>query len=162
MRLTGTVRRGAGQNKDLLGDLLRVYADLDARLAGFGCDESTDCCHFERTGREPWVTDLEWAVVANAVARLGGRDAVVAKNRRALPMVGEGRCPLLDAAGRCSVYDARPLGCRTFYCERVQGPGRVPRDAVRDALRELQTLSERFTPASPTGRPLRQRFERKR
>lgn len=146
----------------MLGELARVYAELDRRLDGFGCDASTDCCHFERTGREPWVTDLEWALVAKALGRLGGRDAVAAKNRRSLPLVGEGRCPLLDGDGRCSVYEARPLGCRTFFCERVQGPGRVPRDAVRDALREIQALSERFSPASPTGRPLRQRFEAKR
>jgi Fe-S-cluster containining protein len=156
------MRQGDTRTADLLGELSRVYAELDARLEGFGCDASTDCCHFERTRREPWVTDLEWALVSKALGRLGGRDAVAAKNRRALPLAGEGRCPLLDSEGRCAVYAARPLGCRTFFCERIQGPGRLPRDAVRDALREIQGLSERYAPASPTGRPLRQRFERSR
>ncbi len=146
-------------HRDALLDGLRdAYARLDGALDGFGCDASTDCCHFERTGREPWVTDVEWALVAKALGSLGGRDAVAAKNRRSLPLVNEGRCPLLNAEGRCSVYDARPLGCRTFFCDRVQGPGRVSRDAIRAALRELQAISERYSPASPTGRPLRQRF----
>jgi uncharacterized protein len=158
----GAMRRGAVPPPDHLGELARIYTTLDARLEGFTCDASTDCCHFERTGREPWVTDVEWAFVVKALGRLGGRDAVAAKNRRALPLVGEGRCPLLDPQGRCSVYASRPLGCRTFFCDRVQGPGRVPREAIREALREIQTLSERVSPASPTGRPLRQRFEAKR
>lgn len=145
--------------RDVLVDALReAYARLDAVLEPFSCDLSTDCCHFERTGREPWVTDVEWTIVAKALGALGGRDAVAAKNRRTLPIVNEGRCPLLGADGRCSVYSARPLGCRTFFCDRVQGPGRVPRDAVRDALREVQRISEQFSPTSPTGRPLRQRF----
>jgi Fe-S-cluster containining protein len=146
----------------LLDELRAIYGGLDRALAGFSCDASTDCCHFERTGREPWVTDVEWAVLAKALGRLGGQEAVAAKNRRSLPLLNEGRCPLLDASGRCSAYEARPLGCRTFFCERVQGPGRVPRDAVRDALRALQAIAERFSPASPTGRPLRQRFEGRR
>jgi len=156
------VRRARPPSPDssaLTGDLRAVYERLDRALAGFSCDASTDCCHFERTGREPWVTEVEWALLAKELGRLGGRDAVAAKNRRSLPLVNEGRCPLLDASGRCSAYAARPLGCRTFFCERVQGPGRVPRDAVREALRELQAISERFSPASPTGRPLRQRFD---
>ncbi len=155
-------RHHAAEKAALAEELRGVYARLDAALDGFSCDASTDCCHFDRTGREPWVTDVEWEVVARELGRLGGRDAVAAKNRRALPLVNEGRCPLLDASGRCSAYAARPLGCRTFFCDRVQGPGRVPRDAVRDALRELQGISERFSPASPTGRPLRQRFEGRR
>jgi Fe-S-cluster containining protein len=46
-----------------------------------------------------------------------------------LPMSGEraplviapGRtvmaCPNLNADGRCSIYDARPQGCRIFFCD---------------------------------------------
>jgi Fe-S-cluster containining protein len=25
-------------------------------------------------------------------------------------------CPYLDRCGRCSIYENRPLGCRTHYC----------------------------------------------
>ena len=46
------------------GDLLSIYARLDAALGGFGCGGSTTCCRFGVTGREPYVTKLERAVLA--------------------------------------------------------------------------------------------------
>jgi len=30
-----------------------------------------------------------------------------------------GTCPLLTNDGKCSVYDVRPLNCRTFFCGRA-------------------------------------------
>lgn len=46
-----------------------------------------------------------------------------------LPMTGErawlalesgavvNACPHLGAGGRCTIYDARPQGCREFFCD---------------------------------------------
>lgn len=42
-----------------------------------------------------------------------------------LPFDARGRCPLLDEGGRCTIYDHRPLTCRTYDCRRGRrGRGR--------------------------------------
>ncbi len=140
-------------------ELLAIYARVDALLAPFSCDASTDCCRFGVTGREPYVTPVELAELQRAIAARGAplRAAPPARNRRALPLadqVDERRCPLLSGEGRCTVYQARPLGCRTFFCDRARGPGRVPRDAVNRFARDLSALSDRFSPRDPGARPL--------
>src|SRR5690606_799164 len=79
--------------------------------------------------------------------------------RRRLPTAGERRCALLSDQGRCLVYAARPFGCRTFFCDRAQGPlGEAPRAVSREATaslsRRIAELAARFAPASPGPRPL--------
>jgi hypothetical protein len=135
--------------------LARVYARTDARLAGWSCAASTDCCHFERTGREPLLWPNEWALLSRALAARGGPSAVVKKRR--LPLVDdEGRCPLLDDAGRCKVYTARPFGCRTFFCAAASGPERrVPRDAIQGFAREIVALAQAADPCCSGPRSLR-------
>src|SRR5262249_44730554 len=105
---------------ELLAELGEVYRDVDRLHAGWSCPASTECCRFGITGREPYVTSIEIAALRKAIAARGGaRSWKKAKDGRvALPLArDERRCPLLDDAGRCAVYDARPLGCRTFYCD---------------------------------------------
>jgi Fe-S-cluster containining protein len=114
-------------------ELLALYRQVDAAYAGASCDASTECCRFGITGREPMVTSVEIEVIERAIAGRGGP-----LKRRALPIARPSReschgvarddrpgreervCPLLDASGRCSVYVARPLGCRTFFCDRAR------------------------------------------
>src|SRR4051812_30713987 len=106
---------------ELLADLAAVYRDADDLHAGWSCPASTECCRFGMTGREPYVTSIELAAVKKAIAARGGprswkKAPAVAQDpagattgRVALPVVAdERRCPLLDAAGRCAVYTARP------------------------------------------------------
>jgi hypothetical protein len=50
------------------------------------------------------------------------------------------RCPFLDGDLRCTIYAARPLGCRTFYCHRASGPP-VARRELADLVRRLEDLS---------------------
>jgi hypothetical protein len=50
---------------------------------------------------------------------------------RVLPYDGRGRCPLLDEAGRCTIYVNRPLTCRTCDC-RVFAAAAI--DADRDEV----------------------------
>jgi hypothetical protein len=68
-----------------------------------GCD---DCCR-----RRFSVTALEADAIREVVARLGDEE------RSALARRAEegdrGVCPALDPDGRCAVYEARPLICRT-------------------------------------------------
>jgi Fe-S-cluster containining protein len=135
-------------------ELLALYARVDALLAPFSCDGTTECCRFGVTGREPYVTPIELAEIAHAVA---ARGAVLPKApaRLSLPVVTDERpCPLLDAAGRCSIYASRPLGCRTFFCDRVQGPGRLPRTEINAVARSVADLAARYAPRDPHSRPL--------
>ena len=124
--------------------LLALYAEVDALLAPISCPGSTDCCHFARTGREPYPHAVELAEVEYATGAIGrppaGRLAV------------ERRCPLLGGDGRCRIYASRPFGCRTYFCERATGE--VPRDQVRELGRRIADLSARTFPRDPGPRAL--------
>jgi uncharacterized protein len=135
--------------------LLAIYARVDGLLAPFSCDASTECCHFGLTGREPYVTPIELAEIELALTRRGSALARLPTVPRRLPVVADARrCPLLDETGRCSVYASRPLGCRTFFCDRVQGPGRLPRDEINYNARCVADLAARHLPRDPHSRPL--------
>jgi Fe-S-cluster containining protein len=154
----------------LLDELAVVYAEADAALAGWSCAASTECCRFAITGREPYVTSIEVEALVRAVAALGGPRALAAARgaagvaarggrRRRLAVVGEGdregRCPMLDARGRCAVYAWRPLGCRTFFCERASGGAALPQRRVNELVRSVQHIAARHRPEGDRGRPLR-------
>ena len=117
-------------------------------MSHLSCDASADCCHFARTGREPYPTSVELAELAHAVARAPPPRSA----KRALPQVDR-RCPLLSAEGRCRVYASRPFGCRTFFCDRAEG-GKPPRAALRDLAHRIADLSSRTFPRDPAPRPL--------
>lgn len=145
--------RGPGADLDaLLAELSAVYADADRALEGWTCATSTECCRFGITGREPYVTSIEIAALRRAVARRGG---ALSPKRRALPMADDERtCALLDRDGRCSVYASRPLGCRTFFCDRASGPGRIARTTLVELSRRVQAIAARHEPDGDRARPL--------
>lgn len=135
----------------LRAELLALYAEVDALLAPYSCDGTTECCQFGITGREPYPTAIEIAEVERAVRALGSLP-----KKRGLPMADDARrCPLLSDEGKCRVYAARPFGCRTFFCERIVGPSRkLPRDDIQRLARKIADLSARFAPRDPLPRPL--------
>jgi Fe-S-cluster containining protein len=137
-------------------ELLALYARADELLAPFSCDGTTECCRFGVTGREPYVTPPEVREIEQAIAATGAPlGPSVKRHPRALAVVDdERRCPMLAASGLCRVYAARPLGCRTFFCGRVSGPGRLPRDEINRVAREVADLAARVSPRDPQGRPL--------
>jgi Fe-S-cluster containining protein len=160
-------RPGTPLPDDLLAGLEAVYRDADQLFAGWSCPASTECCRFGITGREPYVTSIELAAVKKAVAARGGTrswkkappvaepPAPSSPRRVALPVVGDERtCPLLDVAGRCSVYEARPLGCRTFFCDRAEPLGKVKQRDVNALVRRIQDLAATHQPGGDQGRPL--------
>jgi uncharacterized protein len=124
-------------------DALRaLYREADEALDGWTCDASSDCCHFARTGREPHLWPNEWELLRKAVAARGTRRGPL------LAVLEDRRCPLLDERGRCSVYDSRPFGCRTFFCERGIGPTRKPPRAELASIgRRIADLAQRADPA---------------
>ncbi len=152
------------QQAALLAQLQALYAEVDARFAGWTCDASTDCCHFGRTGREPYVTPIELAAVERERARTGRKvgsagGALTAASRagarRTLPIAqDERRCPLLDEAGRCSVYAARPFGCRTFFCDRALAGDKVGQRDINAFVSRIRDLAAAFGKGEEEGRPL--------
>ena len=130
--------------------LAGVYAEVDALLAPFTCDGTSECCTFSNTGREPYPTAIELAEVERAIAAKGGPRAFA---KRKLPLVGR-RCPLLTDAGKCGIYASRPFGCRTYFCDRMHGPGKLPRERLRELGARIADLSARAFPRDPGPRPL--------
>ncbi len=115
-----------------MAEVRAVYAELEERPAERFCVKRTECCQFRLTGATPYLTAGEAMVLAEAV-RASGRGRVVEK--------ADGSCPLLHAAtGRCEVYDSRPFGCRTHYCEAAGGP--LARREVVDLIRRLEAVDE--------------------
>jgi len=140
----------------LLDELFAIYRDADALVAGWSCPASTECCRFGITGREPYVTSLELSALERALAGRGGLPRRASARRGALPLAGraERRCPVLTAEGSCAAYDARPLGCRTFYCDRATAGSKIRQRDVNALVRRIQDLAARHAPGGDEGRPL--------
>jgi Fe-S-cluster containining protein len=134
-----------------LDELRALYEKTDALFANMSCDASTDCCRFGVTGREPYPTAIEIEFLRRALAATGRK--VGAKKRLPVANERERRCPMLSDEGRCIVYEARPFGCRTFFCDRAQGNA-PPRADVSRLSNRIADLSASFEPANPGPRPL--------
>jgi Fe-S-cluster containining protein len=135
--------------KLLLAELQALYREVDARFGGWSCPASTECCRFGLTRLEPYVTSIEYLAVLTAIGRRGGK---LQARRKALPLADSGvrderTCPLLDRDGRCSVYEDRPLGCRTYFCHRASEASPVSRAEVLEMVRRVQELAARHTPS---------------
>lgn len=142
--------------------LRALFTAADALVADISCDASTDCCRFGVTGREPYVTAAEVAEIRVALRAKGGARPSKSPVKQAkrtnqrLPMVDERRCPLLSDEGRCGVYDARPLGCRTFFCQPAlakSGGVKLPHADLRQLAREVEEISRQAFPREPGTRP---------
>jgi len=85
-------------------DVLALYAELAKEIAGLdvACRQCGECCNFARNDYRLYASLAERALVA---ARHG--------QPRLTP---DGDCGFLRG-GSCSIHPARPLGCRTFFCE---------------------------------------------
>ena len=141
---------------------MALYAEVDRLLEGWSCacsragvggEPEAQCCHFAVTGREPYPTAVELEEVRHAMRSR----AVAAKDPRRLPMAELRACPLLSTDGRCRIYESRPFGCRTFFCDHAEGPAgerKLPRDAVNELGRRVADVSARFAPRDPRPRPL--------
>ena len=118
-----------------------IYADVDERPVERACLRRTECCHFRVTGRTPQLTRGEALTAARALRATG---------RTRLPDRDDGACPLLDGAGRCTIYADRPFGCRTHFCAAAGGP--YERRTVSDLIHRLEELDVRLGGEGP--RPL--------
>ncbi len=130
-----------GEETRAVQELRVIYRQADAAYAPYSCPASGECCQLARTRRQPWLWAPEWRLLARAHPLPPPRE--------------DGGCPYLDAAGkRCTVYADRPFGCRTFFCERIQGPSRQPAEVVNALLVRLEHVSQRLMPSLTGPRPL--------
>jgi Fe-S-cluster containining protein len=152
-------------------ELLALYATADELVRDATCACSTPsergpdgpepspedlapCCHFALTGREPYPTAVEVTEVLHAARARGARRRTPGRRLPIAPEATARRCPLLSDKGRCTIYASRPLGCRTFFCDRGDGPPRHARAGLLEIARRVADLSARFAPRDPLPRPL--------
>ena len=109
-----------------------IYREWEARPIERNCTGLSDCCRFKMTGRTPFLTRGE-ALVAALAWRAAGRTS--------LPETADGACPFLKG-NRCQIYDGRPFGCRTHFCEAAGGP--AARKDVRDLIQRLEVIDARL------------------
>lgn len=134
-------RQSAAELTAALAEVREVYAELEARPIERACERRTECCQFRLTGRMPWLTRGEARLAAQAWRASG---------RVRLPDRADGACPMLDAAGRCLIYTARPFGCRSHFCATAGGP--YARRDVVDLIRRLEAVDRALGGDGP--RPL--------
>jgi len=128
------VKRSRSEDADVvLDEVIGVYHAVEQRPVERDCVRRTDCCRFQLTGMVPYLTRGEAMVAARAVRRMG---------RTKLPPRDDGACPLLDARGRCLIYEGRPFGCRTHFCAAAGGP--YARAEVLDLIRRLEEIDQRL------------------
>ncbi|MCW1887223.1 YkgJ family cysteine cluster protein [Luteolibacter flavescens] len=109
-----------------------VYREWEQRPLERSCTGSGDCCRFRATGRTPFLTKGE-ALVAALAWRAAGRTEV--------PASPDGACPFLKN-NRCQIYEGRPFGCRTHFCDAAGGP--ATRKEVRDLIQRLEDIDHRL------------------
>ena len=92
---------------EMRDELKALYKELDEAVAMKGpvCQLSGRCCRFKGYGHTLFLSAPEaLLLVADAPQPPGRLDS------------GES-CPWQDARGHCTARDARPLGCRVYFCD---------------------------------------------
>jgi Fe-S-cluster containining protein len=115
--------------------LQEVYADVDAEVARHSpvCAISGRCCRFEEYGHTLFVSAPEFELLlADAPAPVR-------------PLDGGATCPWQDDRGRCSAREARPLGCRVYFCDPSYQPI-APEIAEAGIARLKRLVDERGLP----------------
>jgi hypothetical protein len=119
---------------EALSAVREVYTALDARPVERACVRRTECCRFRLTGEMPYLTRGEAWVAA---------EALLQKGIQRLPQKTDGSCPLLqEGSGQCTVYEARPFGCRTHFCGAAGGP--YARREIQDLVWRLDSIDTRL------------------
>ena len=132
----------AGQRKLAAAEVREIYAELASRPVERHCTLRTECCQFLLTGKTPFLTKGEALVAAQAIKSTG---------RRTMPVRDDGACPLLDPrTAKCLIYDSRPFGCRTHFCQAAGGP--YPRRDEADLIHRLEDVAHRL--GDPDARPI--------
>jgi len=128
---------------ETLNEVRSVYAELSRRPVERNCLRRTECCQFQRTGKVPQLTRGEALLAAQAFRASG---------RKSLPEPTDGSCPLLQSGtGKCMIYESRPFGCRTHFCQAAGGP--MDRHEVLDLIRRLEQIDTQLEGDGPHALP---------
>lgn len=102
----------AAGDETVCGLIESVFAESAAEIAerGPACWASGRCCNFGVAGHRLYVTGLE---AAYTVRRL---DTPLTRASLDAAFERDG-CPFQDA-NLCTVHTIKPLGCRTYFCDR--------------------------------------------
>jgi len=113
-------------------DLRALYDQVDREVARLGpvCQLSGRCCRFAEYGHTLFVSTLEI------------RYLVAEAPRPARPLDQGNNCPWQDQLGRCIARDARPLGCRIFYCDPTYQES--AHEISERSITELKTITQRW------------------
>lgn len=87
--------------------LQELYRRLDAEVARAGpvCELSGRCCRFEEYDHTLFLSDPEAKLL------------VIDAPEPVRPLDDGASCPWQDVRGRCTARDARPMGCRVYFCD---------------------------------------------
>lgn len=116
-----------------LAAVREIYAELAQRPISRACTGIAQCCRFRLNGRTPFLTKGEALVAAHAWRAAG---------RKEVSPSSDGSCPFLGKNGRCQIYEGRPFGCRTHFCDAAGGP--YARHEVRDLIQRLETIDRQL------------------
>jgi len=101
------------------------------------CLASGNCCRFEAFEHRLMVTGLEtaWTLAQAETPTVDAAAIEAARNR--------GDCPFLAGGGRrlCGIRTARPMPCRTFFCDRAATGWQ--QELHERSLAELRALHDR-------------------
>ncbi len=108
-------------------ELRALYEQLDAEVAGLGpiCELSGRCCRFQEYGHTLFVSFAEIQFLLSHAP----------EPPRALDH-GQ-TCPWQDGQNRCVARDARPLGCRVYFCDPAYQAGQELSERYITALKQL-------------------------
>ncbi len=112
--------------------LQALYDQVDREVARFGpaCQLSGRCCRFAEYGHTLFVSTLEIRyLVAGAPEPFRPLDR------------GE-TCPWQDQRGRCIAREARPLGCRIYYCDPTYQE--TAHEISERSITELKKITQRW------------------
>lgn len=127
-------RGGRDDNAETIREVMEIYADWEKRPIQRNCTGIADCCRFRLVGHTPYLTKGEALVAAKAWRAVGRKEVVVPQ---------DGSCPFLHpVSGKCGIYQGRPFGCRTHFCDAAGGPAQ--RSEVRDLIHRLEEIDHRL------------------
>jgi len=88
-------------------ELRALYEQLDAEVAGLGpvCELSGRCCRFQEYGHTLFVSFIEIQFLLSHAPQ------------PARPLDRGQTCPWQDGRNRCVAREARPMGCRVYFCD---------------------------------------------